>query len=342
MKTYGRMLALFLVGLSLAAVGSGQKGSQLTPLGIVTDAGSAEVAISPEQKLVVSVYEKLVIYNNAATLLQADRRIKSPKASSDMAFGFSNFRSGPIKEILNFRNKDLVTQPSGEIISVNHAKIREDAGEERAAYTAQWVPGQYSSGYDRQWTIGDLLGFEPAKYYDVGNYASYEVTVSFQGRKRTYRALVLFHNLYKSPDAVKAEFWDTVVGMGGSLTQLSEEKLSPYTTSPTPVQSQDAPNGAGTLTGNPEFKGQTADVVNIPLTIPGMFPNSPRATGNGNGLNNVLTLGGAATNPGYLKPSRSKQSLSFKRNHSLARLSSLFEIDPEGITTDGVSSDNTS
>jgi hypothetical protein len=71
--------------------------------------------------------------------------------------------------------------------------------------------GQYASIYDRRWTVGDLFNFEPNKYYDVGQYASYVVTVSFKGKSRTYRALALFHNPHGSVESLKPEIRDTIV-----------------------------------------------------------------------------------------------------------------------------------
>ena len=116
----------------------------------------------------------------------------------------------------------------GEIISITHGTHRLNDGEPRAYYLAQWDKNGYASAYDRQWTIADIMGFEPGKYYDVGRYTSYRVTVSFQGKIRTYRALVLFQTCTSLRSRLKVEFWDTIVGMGGILTRAWDEKLAPY------------------------------------------------------------------------------------------------------------------
>jgi hypothetical protein len=53
-------------------------------------------------------------------------------------------------------------------------------------------------------------------------YASYEVTVFLQGRSRTYRALALFHG-GDANRPMNISFWDTVVGMGGVLSDVWNE-----------------------------------------------------------------------------------------------------------------------
>lgn len=190
------------------------------------------VRVGAEEKVVRAAYTKLAAYNRAAIQWQIDRGLKSPNNAPELVFALRDFRTGSIQEILESRNNEMVTQPFGEILNVSHATVRENGGPEQATYPAQWTKGQYASFYDRQWTVGDIMRFEPAKYFDVGSYASYEVTVSFEGRNRTYRALVIFHDLYTSDAKSKSEFWDSVVGMGGTLTQVWEEKLMPYGATP--------------------------------------------------------------------------------------------------------------
>jgi hypothetical protein len=183
---------------------------------------------NPDAQIIRATYEKLSTYNKASMVWRSERDLRSSNNGLELKFELRDFRSGPLEEILSRKNIDLVTQPSGEIISTNHGTHRDNGGEPRAYYEAKWVAGQYAAGDDRQWTIGDILRFEPSKYFDVGSYTSYEVTVFFEGKNRTYRALVLYHDLYKSQNNVAAEFWDTVVGMGGTLTRVFEERVLPY------------------------------------------------------------------------------------------------------------------
>lgn len=66
---------------------------------------------------------------------------------------------------------------------------------------------------------------ETATYYDVERYSSFDVDVVFEGKNRKYKALVLNHG---STDNPKLEFWDTITGMGGNLTQVWKEQVLPY------------------------------------------------------------------------------------------------------------------
>ena len=55
----------------------------------------------------------------------------------------------------------------------------------------------------------------------------YDVTVSFKGKTRAYRALAVFHNPFGSVENLEPSFWDSVVGMGGALTDVWNEKRPP-------------------------------------------------------------------------------------------------------------------
>jgi hypothetical protein len=193
----------------------------------VVSSNRKESAMTPEEKVVRAAYEKLTRLNKAALLLDGAPLNDSPDESLFLRFELRNFHVGPIQEILSARHSEIVTGATGEVIDLIHSVTRMNKEEEHVAYRARWTTGQYASVYDRYWTIGDLIGYEANRYYDVGEYALYEVTVSFQGKTRTYRALALFHNPFGSVEKLKPSFWDAVVGSGGSLTQVWNEKLPP-------------------------------------------------------------------------------------------------------------------
>jgi hypothetical protein len=261
-----------LVSLSFVSLVNGQQASERASSSLARAAAIDKrvVGISPNEQVVRATYEKLVIYSRASIIWQLERGLKVPDSGSELKFEFKSFRSGPVQEILATLNKDLVTQPTGEVISLNHGTHRDNGGGAQAYYAAKWAPGQYASGNDLQWTIGDLLRFEPSKYYDVGSYTSYELTVSLEGKSRTYRALVLYHDLYKSQDDIKAEFWDTVVGMGGTLTRVFEERLPPYKGKPTSSAGQgSAPDVMRKNTSPRQDRGLV-----IPLTLPVQYVKS--------------------------------------------------------------------
>jgi hypothetical protein len=178
---------------------------------------------SPEEKIVRAAYQKLTRLSKAALRQLA---IEEEPPSDDtlyLRFELSGFHVGPIQEILGARDSEIKTGYQGDVIELTRSVNILNHGPEFVAYMAQWSKGQYASVYDRNWTIADLFSFTPNLYYDVGEYALYDVTVSFQGKTRSYRALALFHNAYGSARNLKPTFWDTVVGSGGSLTQVWNE-----------------------------------------------------------------------------------------------------------------------
>ena len=200
--------------------------------------------MSPEERIVRAAYEKLTRLNKAARFTKGVAARRSADDGLALRFELSNFRVGPIQEIWGTPARDLATLPSGEIINLQRVVTQLNKGLERVAYEAEWTDGQYASLYDQRWTIGDLFGFQPATYYDVGGYALYEVTLFFQGKSRTYRALALFHNPYKSAESLKPQFWDHIVGMAGGLTDVWNEKRSVIGHESNPSTEEDAPAAA--------------------------------------------------------------------------------------------------
>jgi hypothetical protein len=163
------------------------------------------------EKLVRETYRKLENYNAAAQIFQNEYTKKSLRSDANLSFELSDFRSGNVSDILYKRYADLVTLPEGDIVSLTRGGHSLDGGPQEATYAAAWEPGRYASVFDPGWTIANVFHFEAAKYYDVKTYITYQVTVKLEGRSRTYRALVLFH---ESQDAYP-EFWDAIVtGVG--------------------------------------------------------------------------------------------------------------------------------
>ncbi|MBC7928949.1 MAG: hypothetical protein H7Z38_00085 [Rubrivivax sp.] len=189
--------------------------------------GRSATPASPEEKLVRQAYEKLTVFSKAALIDNVTGTSKSQDMNLVLRFDLSNFRVGPIQEIWDTRQSELSTLPSGEIIALTRTVSQHNKGAEYISYRAEWTRGQYASAYDRRWTVGEMFGYQPDKYHDVGAYASYTVTVSFRGKTRSYRAVALFHNPYGSVKALKPRFWDTIVGMGGVLADVWNETRPP-------------------------------------------------------------------------------------------------------------------
>ncbi len=216
-----RLLLTCLISLSFASLSRGQQSPQ--PSSPVKDrvdlSGKRTTTMTPEEKIVRAAYEKLTLLNKAAWLGKSPAARNPKDDGQGSKFELSNFRIGPIPDIWGALHSQIKTDGAGEIIRLERSITQLNKEEEHVGYDAAWATGQYASVYDRQWTIGDLLSYEPDRYYDVGEYALYDAIVSYQGKTRAYRALALFHNPYRYVGTLKPEFWDTVVGMGGALTE---------------------------------------------------------------------------------------------------------------------------
>src|SRR6185369_13330313 len=181
-------------------------------------------APTPEEMVVRSTYEKLTKLNRAAQT--SDRTKVAPlDENSVLKFELTNFRVGPIKEIALTRAEELVSLPTGEILLLIRTETSENEDKPAVSYKAEWTAGQYAAIFEPQWTIADVMSFESHKDFDVGEYAAYVVTVTYKGKTKTYKALALFHNPYKFQGLLKPTFCDSVVGLGGALTDVWNETL---------------------------------------------------------------------------------------------------------------------
>ncbi len=181
---------------------------------------------SPEERLVRAAYEKLTMLSRAAWKYKNDSETEPADDSQVLKFELSNFRIGPVNEIKGMLAREI-EETSGQVVTLTHTVSQLNKGEEFVFYQAEWGDSQFASAYDWHWTIGNLLGFEAEQYYDVGEYALYDVIVSFKGKTRAYHALTLFHNPFGSVENLKPTFWDSV-GAGGILTDVWNEKRRPY------------------------------------------------------------------------------------------------------------------
>lgn len=173
------------------------------------------------EKIVRDTYRKLEIYNAAAQIFDNERTRKPFRSQASLKFELGDFRFGNIDEIINTPYAELVTLPSGEVVSLARGGHSDDGGPEQATFAAAWESGQYASVFDQGWTIADVFHFEAARYYNIKTYVSYRVTVRLNGRSREYRALALFR---EASDAAP-EFWDAVVNGVGTVW---EENRPPY------------------------------------------------------------------------------------------------------------------
>ena len=188
----------------------------------------AQLPSTAHEKAIRETYRKLEIYNAAALVFKKEQSTGSVPRSrpeAKLSFVLTDFRSGAVREIFGKRYAEFVTLPAGEIVSLTRGRHSLNDGPEEATFAANWEPGQYASVFDPQWTIADVLNFEPARYFDISSYTSYQVTVSLDGKTRTYRALVLFHSVERPGEVGAPEFWDGIVK---GLDRVWEEKRPAY------------------------------------------------------------------------------------------------------------------
>jgi len=178
---------------------------------------------TPQEKLIREVYEKLARMNRAARSGVTRKTDTVVRADEGLSFELSDFKVGPIKDIQSIRAADLVSAPTGDVINLARVANTINQQNETVSYKAEWGPGQYASIYEPEWTVANVMAFEADKNYDVGEYATYVVSVRLEGKSRTYRALALFHNPFRFHGALKPSFWDAVVGFGGTLTDVWKE-----------------------------------------------------------------------------------------------------------------------
>lgn len=190
----------------------------------VTAGMAQERSITTPERVVRETYTKLEIYNAAAQNFQNEHSRKPFHADANLHFTLSDFRFGGIQEILSKRYAELVTLPAGDVISLTRGGHSLNGGPQEATFAAGWEAGHYAAAFDPAWTIADVFHFEPAKYYDINTYVSYQVTVKLEGKSRTYRALALFHENSDAP-----EFWDAIVN---GLDRVWEEKRPAYQKTP--------------------------------------------------------------------------------------------------------------
>lgn len=256
-----RLLSCFsivcVLGLGLINIARGQETAPEMATPKVRDAANNKqpAAMTSEEKTVRATYEKLSMLNRAV-LASDNGPAESSSEDLFLRFELSNFHVGPIAEVLAVRHSDLVTGGGGEIISLTSVVSRRNQEEEKVAYKAEWSSGAYSSVYDRGWTIGYMMSLAPNRFYDIGTYAKYDVTVRYQGKTRSYKAIAVFHNTYRSADDLTPSFMDQVVGLG--LADAWEEKLTPQ------GQKAASPLGRGPAIGPGRYAEETNRVRIMP------------------------------------------------------------------------------
>jgi hypothetical protein len=242
----------------------------LTPFLMSVFLVSAGMAYEPSnvtlpEKLVRETYKKLETYNAAAQVFQSEHTRRPIRAEANLTFELSDFRTGDIREVLDKRYAELVTLPTGEVVSLTRGGHSLNGGAEEATFAAAWEPGQYAAVFDPMWTVSDVFHFEAARYYDIKSYVSYLVTVKLEERTRTYRAVVLFH---EAPGGAP-EFWDAVVNGMDNVWQEKRPAYKPKSALTVDAMSISGDGGGTSTSGDGTYATQTT--TNLPLWLSGDF-----------------------------------------------------------------------
>lgn len=217
------VLCFILVSITHSTIAQQVRTSQ-TNRGSVAQP-KTRAAATPQEEVVRAVYNKLTALNRASNnIATTDDSLDGAKV---LKFELSNFHVGPIGEIISKPHNEFVTGFAGELINIVRQVSVHNKEPERVAFAAQWGEGQYASAYEPQWSVAQAFSFYPEEYYDIGSYASYEVTITLQERTRHYKALALFSKSFDQNNQISPKFWDFVVNGGSWLDRILDEKRLP-------------------------------------------------------------------------------------------------------------------
>jgi hypothetical protein len=184
---------------------------------------AADNGMSPEERTVRMAYAKIVFAVQVQTVEQAvhqkHRKLDTPALESaldknDMRITLSGFTVGDVSEIAQRNIQDLVSLPHGEDVLVisdapNSFKEHGKITEETSVAIPAWQPGSSGGLSTVSSTLAEVLAVnQPTDIFE--RYAAFNVAISYQGRARKYRALVLFGKDANGANQVLVT--DTVLG----------------------------------------------------------------------------------------------------------------------------------
>jgi hypothetical protein len=203
----------------------GHRQEQNPVLGIVNNRrisqADVDANIDADEKVVTAAYDKLIMYSRAAALDRLDRKVVLVTPDLVLHFSLKNFQTGSIEDLKSKHESEVVTMPEVEVIQITQGNNSINNGPKEATYTAAW--DNLKTQDQPRLTIGEAFQILGNEYVNVRRYTAYDVTVTFEGRSRSYRALMLVH---EQPGEQRFGFWDRV-GAGGALTSAFNEKLPP-------------------------------------------------------------------------------------------------------------------
>lgn len=217
MNNLRRVTASFvmvLLGMALwSSAGRSQDGSSRTSA-IAGTSASADASqgrpagrdpMGADEKLVRDVYARLMRYQSAAIDEQSVRTNQPGQPNDYLTFALRNIYSGAVADIYDRPLADLVTPPGDVALSLKPVYLGEKNQQVHAYYEAQWNLKSAPRGQPE--LVSDVAGVK-----DYERFISYEVTLHFQGRDTTYRAMVLYQPGQTSARPSSADILDNVTG----------------------------------------------------------------------------------------------------------------------------------
>jgi hypothetical protein len=180
-----------------------------------------------EENLLKRAYGRLILYVKSGHGYNAAQNKGSYISGDELQFKLQNVHTGPIEEVLDKSYGSVVTKPTGQVVRIVPNQRRVEAGPEHILYEATWIRSNYQQTLLEDWeksTVRDVLSLAGSQSADVDRYTSYEATISLDGRQRTYRAMVLYHNGFQSAAEPRVDFADNIVGQTALAQAFYETK----------------------------------------------------------------------------------------------------------------------
>jgi len=220
-------VSVFIASFALRSIAFSQTEREVKPLQPARK--SIESVIDNEESLLTLAYGRLALYIKAGHAFSAVLHKSTYKSEDEVRFELQDIHTGPINEILDKAYGDLITKPTGYLIRSSPTRRSHDDGPQHVAYEARWELSHYQKTMLEDWehdTVRNLLKYVGDRMTDVDRYTSYAVTVKMDGRERSYRAMLLYHDAAQSNSVPNIEFADNVVGQS-ILTQAFYETRPP-------------------------------------------------------------------------------------------------------------------
>jgi len=163
-----------------------------------------------EEKLVRGAYAKLMRYQQAYVAETAEVNKLAARPQDNIEFELRNFHTGPIEEISDELYEDIVSPPTGEILTVAPSYRNQPNDPKFAVYIAHWTERNTSSADRSGMTIGEMLALASDHPTDVDFFASYEVTVRLAGKEKTYQAMALYRKAPQPGGRRRVEILDNI------------------------------------------------------------------------------------------------------------------------------------